>query len=149
MSGALAGPCVADSPAASATALLQFQGRPPCPASRATPYSHSPDPRALCPFFPSKHPPQPALRGGALTTIQRRSIVLNGPLKLVQGNFGTIARIPIFINNSTAAETFGTSRACGCTGSLAFKTRVSLGARVCRAGPCRAVPCRAVPCLHA
>jgi sensor domain CHASE-containing protein len=34
-------------------------------------------------------------------------IVINGPLKLVQGNFGTIARIPIFISNATANETWG------------------------------------------
>jgi sensor domain CHASE-containing protein len=34
---------------------------------------------------------------------------MNGPLKLVQGNFGTIARIPIFIQNSTLNETFGTN----------------------------------------
>ncbi|GBF87741.1 hypothetical protein Rsub_00452 [Raphidocelis subcapitata] len=54
---------------------------------------------------------EPALRGGAIATIQQRAIVLNGPLKLVQGSgFSTIARTPIFIDNATAAETFGTSR---------------------------------------
>lgn len=55
---------------------------------------------------------QPALRGGALNTIKQREVVMNGPLKLVQGNFGTIARIPIFIANSSASETFGTNMTC-------------------------------------
>lgn len=31
---------------------------------------------------------QSALRGGALNTIRARGIVMNGPLKLVSGNFG-------------------------------------------------------------
>jgi hypothetical protein len=53
---------------------------------------------------------QPALRGGALRTIEQREYVTNGPLQLVQGNFGTIARIPIFIQNSTLNETFGTNK---------------------------------------
>jgi len=39
---------------------------------------------------------------------------MNGPLNLVQGNFGTISRIPIFIQNSTLNETFGTNRTCEC-----------------------------------
>lgn len=53
---------------------------------------------------------QPALRGGALRTIEAREYVTNGPLQLVQGNYGTIARIPIFIQNSTLNETFGTNK---------------------------------------
>jgi hypothetical protein len=55
---------------------------------------------------------QPALRGGALRTIEQREYVTNGPLQLVQGNFGTIARIPIFIQNSTLNETFRTNKTC-------------------------------------
>lgn len=53
---------------------------------------------------------QPALRSGALNTVKQREMIMNGPLKLVQGNFGTIARIPIFIDNATLNETFGTNR---------------------------------------
>lgn len=70
---------------------------------------------------------QPALRDGALKTIKQRAIVINGPLKLVQGNFGTIARIPIFIPNSTLNETFGTSRNCK------WPTSVLTSPRVCTA----------------
>ncbi len=55
-------------------------------------------------------PSQSALRGGALTTIQQRRLLLNGPLNLVSGNFGTIARVPIFIPDSSVNETFGTSK---------------------------------------
>ena len=36
--------------------------------------------------------------------------MLNGPLKLVQGNYGNIARVPIFIPNATRNETWGTAR---------------------------------------
>lgn len=61
---------------------------------------------------------QPALRGGALNTIKAREPVTNGPLNLVMGNFGTIARIPIFIQNSTLNDTFGTNKTCECMGSL-------------------------------
>eukprot|EP00197_Chlamydomonas_leiostraca_P012744 CAMPEP_0202883926 /NCGR_PEP_ID=MMETSP1391-20130828/40188_1 /ASSEMBLY_ACC=CAM_ASM_000867 /TAXON_ID=1034604 /ORGANISM="Chlamydomonas leiostraca, Strain SAG 11-49" /LENGTH=288 /DNA_ID=CAMNT_0049567025 /DNA_START=44 /DNA_END=907 /DNA_ORIENTATION=- len=51
----------------------------------------------------------PALRGGALTTIEQKRLVINGPLKLVGGAyFGAIVRIPIFIQNTTYEETFGT-----------------------------------------
>lgn len=50
---------------------------------------------------------QPALRSGALDTIKKRRIVMNGPLKLVQGNFGTISRIPIFIEDVPANDAFG------------------------------------------
>lgn len=32
---------------------------------------------------------------------------MNGPLKLVQGNFGTISRIPIFVEDVPASEAFG------------------------------------------
>jgi hypothetical protein len=53
---------------------------------------------------------QPALRGGALTTVRLGRVVISGPLYLVIGNFATIARIPIFIQNATANETFGTDR---------------------------------------
>jgi hypothetical protein len=67
-------------------------------------------PPAAAPPAPRPRPPKPALRAGALNTIQQRRIVINGPLKLVQGNFGTIARIPIFVPNSSLAETFGTNR---------------------------------------
>jgi hypothetical protein len=38
--------------------------------------------------------PQAALRGGALNTIRQRELVISGPVKLVVGNFATIARIP-------------------------------------------------------
>eukprot|EP00878_Enallax_costatus_P013393 GHUV01014005.1.p1 GENE.GHUV01014005.1~~GHUV01014005.1.p1 ORF type:complete len:832 (+),score=111.45 GHUV01014005.1:893-3388(+) len=50
---------------------------------------------------------QPALRGGALKTIEAHDIVLNGPLHLVNSNFAMIGRIPILIKNSTLQETFG------------------------------------------
>jgi sensor domain CHASE-containing protein len=50
---------------------------------------------------------QPALRSGALETMKQREVVMNGPLKLVQGNFGTISRIPIFIEDVDQNETFG------------------------------------------
>lgn len=53
---------------------------------------------------------EPALRGGALNTIRARRIVVNGPLKLVQGNFGFIARTPIFIKNASATESWGLAR---------------------------------------
>lgn len=53
---------------------------------------------------------QPALRSGALDTIKRRKIVMNGPLKLVQGNFGTISRVPIFIDEVDANESFGNNQ---------------------------------------
>ncbi|KAI8471632.1 MAG: hypothetical protein J3K34DRAFT_416719, partial [Monoraphidium minutum] len=53
---------------------------------------------------------EPALRGGAINTLQQRRMVLNGPLKLVQGNFGTIARIPIYIRGAARNETFGTNK---------------------------------------
>lgn len=55
---------------------------------------------------------QSALRGGALKTIQEHDIVLNGPLQLVASNFATIGRIPIFIQQSTLNETFGTNLSC-------------------------------------
>lgn len=58
---------------------------------------------------------QPALRGGALQTIEQRNFVTTGPLQLVQGNFGTVARMPVFIRNSTLDETFGTNKTCGCS----------------------------------
>lgn len=65
---------------------------------------------------------QSALRGGALTTIQMRQMVVNGPLSLVNGNFGTITRIPVFIANASYNETFGTGeggRSTGGPGSCA------------------------------
>lgn len=55
---------------------------------------------------------QPALRGGALKTLEAHDLVLNGPLHLVGSNFATIARIPIYIQNSTLGETFGSDRNC-------------------------------------
>lgn len=55
---------------------------------------------------------QPALRSGALDTIKQRDVVMNGPVKLVQGNFGTISRIPIFIDNVEAHEAFGANYSC-------------------------------------
>jgi hypothetical protein len=56
---------------------------------------------------------QPALRGGALVTMAQRRLVLNGPLYLINGDlYGAIARLPIFIPNSTLEETFGSDRNC-------------------------------------
>jgi hypothetical protein len=57
---------------------------------------------------------QAALRSGALDTVKRREVVMNGPLKLVQGNFGTISRIPIFIDDTDFNETWGNNRTCEC-----------------------------------
>lgn len=54
---------------------------------------------------------QPALRGGALRTLETHGMVLSGPQRLVNGNFAAIARLPIFIRNATAGDTFGTDRA--------------------------------------
>ncbi len=52
-----------------------------------------------------------ALRGGALATLQLGKLMLNGPLWLVNGgNFAAIVRLPIYIQNSTLNETFGTDR---------------------------------------
>lgn len=47
-----------------------------------------------------------------MDTIKQREVVMNGPLKLVQGNFGTISRIPIFIEDVDANETFGINLTC-------------------------------------
>lgn len=35
---------------------------------------------------------------------------MNGPLKLVQGNFGTISRIPIFIEDTDPDESWGNNK---------------------------------------
>lgn len=52
---------------------------------------------------------QPALRGGALYTVEQRRLVVNGPLNLTAGAyFGAIARIPIFIQNASRDDAFGT-----------------------------------------
>lgn len=59
--------------------------------------------------------PQPALRSGALDTVKRRQVVMNGPLKLVQGNFGTISRIPIFLEGIDLNETWGNNKSRECT----------------------------------
>jgi hypothetical protein len=53
---------------------------------------------------------QPALRGGAVRTLEAHDIVLNGPLQLVGSNFAAVARIPIYIQNATLNETFGSDR---------------------------------------
>jgi hypothetical protein len=36
--------------------------------------------------------------------------VLNGPLQLVGSNFAAVARIPIFIQNASLTEDFGSNR---------------------------------------
>ncbi len=54
---------------------------------------------------------QAALRGGAIATLQLGKLQLNGPLWLVNGgNFAAIVRLPIYMQNSTLNETFGTDR---------------------------------------
>jgi hypothetical protein len=56
---------------------------------------------------------QPALRSGAIDTVTRRQIIMNGPLRLVTGvppPFGTISRIPIFLDDVEPNETWGTNR---------------------------------------
>ncbi len=64
---------------------------------------------------------QPALRGGALMTLRQKSMMLNGPLFLINGgNFAAIVRLPIYIPNSTFNETFGTNRNCESQGQTAF-----------------------------
>lgn len=40
---------------------------------------------------------------------------MNGPLKLVQGNFGTISRIPIFLEGIDLNETWGNNKSRECT----------------------------------
>ncbi|KAJ9511825.1 hypothetical protein QJQ45_004378 [Haematococcus lacustris] len=52
----------------------------------------------------------PALRGGGLDTVASRKLLLNGPLTLLRSAYGAIVRLPIFIQNSTQNETFGTNK---------------------------------------
>uniref|UniRef100_A0A383VFW0 Protein kinase domain-containing protein n=1 Tax=Tetradesmus obliquus TaxID=3088 RepID=A0A383VFW0_TETOB len=65
---------------------------------------------------------QPALRGGALKTLEAHDIVLNGPLQLVGSNFAAVARIPIFIANASLSEDFGSNKTLptNCSAPLCF-----------------------------
>jgi hypothetical protein len=45
-----------------------------------------------------------------MRTLEAHEIVLNGPLQLVGANFAAVARIPIYIQNATLNETFGSDR---------------------------------------
>ncbi|GFH23781.1 3',5'-cyclic-nucleotide phosphodiesterase, partial [Haematococcus lacustris] len=55
-------------------------------------------------------PHWPALRGGGLDTVASRKLLLNGPLDLLPSAYGAIVRLPIFVQNSTQNETFGTNK---------------------------------------
>jgi hypothetical protein len=84
--------------------------------------------------------PQPALRSGALDTVQRRQLVMNGPLKLVQGNFGTISRIPIFLEGIDLNETWGNNK----SRELLVQThrvKAREHTQICRAGSVCASAC--------
>ena len=52
-------------------------------------------------------------RPGALSIIRSKNIGINGPFNLVQGFVGAFVRIPVFIANSTANETFGLALGAG------------------------------------
>lgn len=67
----------------------------------------------MCALFLLFFPSQPALRSGAIDTVTKRQIIMNGPLRLVTGvppPFGTISRIPIFLDNVEMNETWGTNK---------------------------------------
>ncbi|KAJ9524730.1 hypothetical protein QJQ45_024366 [Haematococcus lacustris] len=51
-----------------------------------------------------------ALRGGALATVSSKKLLLNGPLDLLPSAYGAIVRLPVFVQNSSLSETFGTNR---------------------------------------
>ncbi|GFH21021.1 uncharacterized protein HaLaN_18240, partial [Haematococcus lacustris] len=51
-----------------------------------------------------------ALRGGALATVSSKKLLLNGPLDLLPSAYGAIVRLPVFVQNSSFSETFGTNR---------------------------------------
>jgi len=47
------------------------------------------------------------LRPGAISTLKAKQLTMSGPQDLVGGGFGGIARLPIFVANVSADETFG------------------------------------------
>ncbi|KAF8060038.1 serine/threonine-protein kinase [Scenedesmus sp. PABB004] len=49
----------------------------------------------------------PKRRVAALETIQRRNLTMQGPITLLQGWRGAVARVPVFISNVSESVTFG------------------------------------------
>jgi sensor domain CHASE-containing protein len=52
-------------------------------------------------------PADPERRGAALATITNRNLTMQGPVMLLQGFRGAVARTPVFINNVSEDEFFG------------------------------------------
>jgi sensor domain CHASE-containing protein len=49
----------------------------------------------------------PERRGAALATISNGNLTMQGPVMLLQGFKGAVARTPVFISNVTEDEFFG------------------------------------------
>ncbi|KAL6760520.1 hypothetical protein V8C86DRAFT_1096537 [Haematococcus lacustris] len=73
----------------------------------------------------------PALRGGGLDTVASRKLLLNGPFQLLRSSYGAVVRLPIFIQNSTLNETFGTNKSSAWLGQVLSPDRRPLPPLYC------------------
>ena len=72
----------------------------------------------------------PVLRADAITTLRLGAISLAGPKTLARGLYGAPTRMPIFISNVTADETFGNNSTCEFTHVYTISRSATCGACV-------------------